>query len=84
MVGSMNRYKQDCPATVKLCLSEDCQKLVVSHVNLDHNHAVEKIGINLIVNVAICLAALVPRGYTCKMVCDTAILMEFQSGQNCD
>ena len=23
---------------IKLCLSEDCQKLVVSHVNLEHNH----------------------------------------------
>ena len=41
--------KQDCPATIKLCLSEDYQKLVVSHVDLNHNHAVGKVGINLLV-----------------------------------
>ena len=37
--------KQGCPATIKFCLSEDYQKLVVSYVNLDHNHAVGKVDI---------------------------------------
>ena len=36
---------QGCPATIKLCLSEDYQKLVVSHVNLEHNHVVVKVSI---------------------------------------
>lgn len=48
--------KQDCPATINLCLSEENQELFVSHVNLDHNHAVGKVGINLIVNVYVWVA----------------------------
>ena len=35
--------KQGCPATIKFCLSQDYQKLVVSYVNLDHNHTVGKV-----------------------------------------
>ncbi|XP_065905426.1 uncharacterized protein [Dysidea avara] len=34
--------KQGCPASVKLCLTEDCQQLTVSHVNMNHNHDVNK------------------------------------------
>jgi len=35
-------FKQDCEAKVKLCLSKDYQKLVVSKVNLDM-HIVDKV-----------------------------------------
>ena len=35
--------KQGCPASVKLCLTEDCQQLTVSHVNMNHNHDVNKV-----------------------------------------
>ena len=32
-------FKRSCPAGIKLGLTDDCQKLVVTEVRLEHNHA---------------------------------------------
>ena len=59
--------KQGCPATIKFRLSEDYQKLVVSYVNLDYNHAVGKVDIKgmviacLFTNVLQKIYTLLPR-----------------------
>ena len=50
-------FKQDCEAKIKLCLSKDYQKLVVSEVNLEHNHIVDKV------------SNTVPPNYICTLTC---------------
>ena len=36
-------FKRCCPAGIKLGLTDDCQKLVVTEVQLEHNHATSKV-----------------------------------------
>ena len=35
--------KQDCKAGIKFILSDDCQHLVVTEVNEEHNHNISKV-----------------------------------------
>ena len=43
--------KQDCPAGVKLCLSDDGQSLRVTEVKDEHNHEICKVSTDHLVPV---------------------------------
>ena len=36
--SSFKTFKQECSATIKVHLSDDCQSLVVREMSLQHNH----------------------------------------------
>jgi len=52
-------FKQDCEAKIKLCLSKGHQKLVISEVNLEHNHVVDKVS-NTVSPTYICTLTYIP------------------------
>lgn len=43
-------FKRCCPAGIKLGLTDDCQKLVVTEMRMEHNHATSKVNIYIHLN----------------------------------